>query len=74
MVQGRPFREIKNSHRHVANIVLVLHAEVEPLMIAARICVRPHIQMEITHLGLHHCVQIATFEITVKQIRLASQV
>ena len=66
-VQTLPLREIDKVELHSSNLALVLHLEVEPLMVTAGVGVDAHVAVKLTWLNLNDHIQVAGFKRRVKQ-------
>jgi len=56
MIQAVGFGEVEDGKVDVTGVILILDGKVEPLMMAARICVHAHVKLKVSRFGLNHHV------------------
>jgi hypothetical protein len=56
MIQAVGFGEVEDGEVDVTGVILILYGKVEPLMMAARICVHAHVKLKVSRFGLNNHV------------------
>ncbi len=58
----------------MTSVGLVLDREVEPLVVAASVCVDAHVKRELARVGLDHHIEVARLEVAVEDVGLTPKI